>query len=115
MDKRKKRIIRKSRIKAKIRGTKEVPRLTVFRSNKYVYAQLIDDEKGRTILGASEKQIEKIPSSKRIDKSKALGMKIAKLASAKKIKKVVFDRSGYAYHGRIKAIAQGAREGGLNF
>ena len=72
MDKRKKRIIRKSRIKAKIRGTKEVPRLTVFRSNKYVYAQLIDDEKGRTILGASEKQIEKIPSSKRIDKSKAL-------------------------------------------
>ncbi|MEK7559087.1 MAG: 50S ribosomal protein L18 [Patescibacteria group bacterium] len=116
-----KRLQRRKRIRAKIKGTNERPRLSVFRSNKYIYAQIIDDEKGKTLVGVSEKQIKedasskKTESSKKIDKSKTLGLMLAKLAVSKKIKSVVFDRSGYAYHGRVKAIAEGAREGGLKF
>lgn len=121
MDNRKKRIRRKIGIKGKIKGTNDRPRLSVFRSNKYIYAQIIDDEKKKTLIGVSEKHIKenssskKIESSKKIDKSRALGLTLAKLAISKKIKSVVFDRSGYAYHGRVKAIAEGAREGGLKF
>lgn len=115
------RLQRKTRIRGKIKGTNDRPRLSVFRSNKYIYAQIIDDEKRKTLIGISEKHIKedssskKPESSKKIDKSKALGLTLAKLAISKKIKSVVFDRSGYAYHGRVKAIAEGAREGGLKF
>ncbi len=113
-NKRQKRIKRKARIRAKIRGTKDVPRFSVFKSNKYIYAQLIDDVKGETLVGVSEKQIDQ-GASKKTNRSKELGEMIAKLAAKKKIKKVVFDRGGYLYHGRIKAVAEGAREGGLEF
>lgn len=111
----KNRLQKKRRIRAKITGTKERPRFSVFRSNKSIYAQLIDDEKGVTLVGVSENQLGKEKPEKKIDKSKALGLLIAKLAISKKIKNVVFDRSGYAYHGRVKEIAQAAREGGLKF
>lgn len=117
-----KRLKRRIRIRSKIKGTKERPRLSVFRSNKFIYAQLINDDKGETLIGVSEKHIKepltslkKTESSKKIEKSRELGLTLAKLAISKKIKSVVFDRSGYAYHGRIKAIAEGAREGGLKF
>ena len=92
-----------------------MPRLSVFRSNKYMYAQVVNDDKGQTIVAISEKQLEKKEALNKTDKSKELGMLIAKKAIAKKVKKVVFDKSGYAYHGRVKAIAEGAREGGLQF
>lgn len=88
-------------------------RLSVFRSNSYVYAQIID-VKGNTIVGVSEKQLKakgKLPT----DRAKEVGAEIAKLAIAKKIKEVAFDKGRFAYHGRVKAIAEGAREGGLSF
>jgi large subunit ribosomal protein L18 len=95
---------RKLRIRAKISGTAVAPRLAVYRSNKYIYAQIIDDTKHHTLVG--------LPGS--LDAA-ALGKKLADLAKKKKITKVVFDRAGYSYHGRIKALADAAREGGLKF
>ncbi|MEK7186448.1 MAG: 50S ribosomal protein L18 [Patescibacteria group bacterium] len=115
MNKKLNRIKRKIRVRGKIRGTENMPRLSVFRSNKYMYAQVVNDDKGQTIVAISEKQLEKKEALNKTDKSKELGMLIAKKAIAKKVKKVVFDKSGYAYHGRVKAIAEGAREGGLQF
>lgn len=106
---------RKLRVRSKITGTIRKPRLTIFRSNKYIYAQVIDDEKGNTIVGISEKNLSFKDKSKKTDKSKELGLLIAKKALGKKIKEVVFDRGAYKYHGRVKAVAQGAREGGLKF
>lgn len=97
-------------------GTSKRPRLCVFRSHQHIYAQLIDDEKGKTIVVASDNA--KTRPGKRqskIDKSKEIGKLIAKKALEKKIEKVVFDRGGYKYHGRVKALAEGAREGGLKF
>lgn len=115
MEKTSKKLKMQMRAKSSIRGTKDRPRLSVFRSNRYVYAQIIDDEDGKTIVGVSEKHLaEKIAKSK-TDKAKALGMLLAKKAIAKKVKKVTFDRRNYAYFGRIRAVAQGAREGGLKF
>src|SRR3989344_2540839 len=105
---------RKLRVRSKIQGTKNMPRLSVFRSNNYIYAQLIDDEKKETILGMSEQHLEKKSGSK-LARSKQLGLLLSKKAIEKKIKKVVFDRGSYIYHGRIKALAQAAREGGLEF
>jgi large subunit ribosomal protein L18 len=104
---------RKIRVRSKIRGTKDVPRLSVFRSNRYIYAQLIDDEKGKTVLGVLEKNLEHTKGVKKIERAKALGLLLAKKAMDKKIKKVVFDRGSYAYHGRVRLLAEGAREGGL--
>ena len=104
---------RKIRVRSKIIGTKDRPRLSVFRSNKFIYAQLIDDEKGKTILGVSEKHLGKIKDMKKIEKAKALGLLVAKKALSKKIEQVVFDRGSYSYHGRVSLVAQGAREGGL--
>lgn len=98
-----KRIYRHKRIRAKIFGTKERPRLSVFRSNKYVFLQVIDDSTGKTIVGL------------RSSFAKEAGKKIAILAKEKNIKTVVFDRGGYLYRGRIKEVADGAREGGLQF
>ncbi len=106
----------KFRIRKKINGSTATPRLSVFRSNTDIYAQLIDDTTGTTIAAASSKQkditAQKAP---KIDKSKMVGEAIAKKATELGIKEVVFDRNGYVYHGRVKAVAEGAREGGLNF
>jgi len=114
LKKKAKRYRRHKRVRAKIFGTKEKPRLCVFRSAKHIYAQLIDDEKGKTLAAASDQEIKKGKKSK-IEIAKAVGKLIAKKALEKKIEKVVFDRGGYQYHGRVKALAEGAREGGLKF
>jgi len=98
---------RHRRIRARIFGVSEKPRLCVFRSNQYIYAQLIDDEKNK-IMGSAKGECN-------IKEAKKVGAAIAKIALEKKIDKVVFDRGGYKYHGRVKALADGAREGGLKF
>ncbi len=107
------------RVRKKIMGTPERPRLVVFRSNKYIYAQLVDDIAGKTIVGAcgSSKQIREMvkDDKEKFALSRAVGELIAKRALEKGIKKVVFDRAGYRYHGRVKALADGARKGGLEF
>lgn len=114
----KKREVRHRRVRAKISGTKERPRLSVFRSNTHISAQLIDDNSGKTLFSASDikggKEAKKTKIS-RVDESKNVGMELAKKATEKGIKEVVFDRGGYKYHGRVKALAEGAREGGLKF
>ena len=104
------------RIRKKVSGTSSIPRLAVFRSNSDIYAQLIDDATGVTITGASSRQADiSAQKAPKIDKSKMVGEAIARKAVELGIEKVVFDRSGYIYHGRIKAVAEGAREGGLKF
>ena len=109
----------KIKIRRKISGIKEKPRLTVYRSLNNVYAQLIDDSDGNTLVSASslsKELLEEIKSTKgKVGKSKMVGKLVAKKALEKNISQVVFDRNGYRYHGRIKAIADGAREGGLKF
>lgn len=115
MNKKNKVNARKLRVRAKIKGTSIRPRLSVFRSNNYIYAQIIDDEKGKTVIGVSEKHLSLKGELKKTDKSKELGLLIAKKAIDKKIKEVIFDRGSYKYHGRVKAVADGAREGGLKF
>lgn len=104
------RIQRRRRIRAKISGTKDKPRFCVFKSNKYLYAQIIDDEKGNTLVSATTKGKKGDNSLKAANE---LGKEIASSAKSKKISKVVFDRGGFIYTGKIKAIAEGAREGGL--
>lgn len=108
-----KRSIRHRRIRAKIKGTSEKPRLSVFRSNRHLFAQLIDDAKGCTIISASDLKIK--TKAKKADMAKTIGLEIAKAAKDKKINSIVFDRGGYQYQGRVKAVAEGAREGGLKF
>lgn len=112
--KHKKRINRHKRARAVIKGTKERPRLNVFRSSKHIYAQLIDDAKGVTLISLSDvkEKMSKEPKSKIAYR---IGETLAKEAMQKGIKKVLFDRGGYKYHGRVKALAEGARKGGLNF
>ncbi len=100
-------------IRNKISGTSERPRLSVFRSNTTIYAQLIDDSKGETIAAASSTELGL--KGVKIDNSKEVGKKIAEKASEKGVQTCVFDRNGYLYHGNIKAVAEGAREGGLKF
>lgn len=112
IEKRKK---RKKRIRAKIIGTKERPRLCVFRSLKHIYAQLIDDEKNKVIASASDREIKKKEKLTKSQKAREVGKIIAQKALKSKIEKVVFDRGGYQYHGRVKALAEGAREAGLKF
>ena len=114
LQKQQKRLIRHRRVRAKIFGADSCPRLCVFRSEKHIYAQLINDEKNKTIAAGSDLDFKKNSGSK-IDKAKEVGKLIAKKAKDLKIEKVVFDRGGYKYHGRIKAVAEGAREGGLIF
>ena len=107
---------RKRRISGNMEGTLERPRMAVFRSNQHLYVQLIDDVKGHTLVAASTNEEElREKTGKTIDGAKTLGGLVAKRAMAKNITKVVFDRSGYLYHGRIKALADSAREGGLKF
>jgi large subunit ribosomal protein L18 len=95
-----------------IRGTAQRPRLSVFRSNAHTYAQLIDDETGKTLASASDI---KMKAATKSEHAKAIGLEIAKIAKEKKIDTCVFDRNGYKYHGRTQAVAEGAREGGLKF
>jgi large subunit ribosomal protein L18 len=108
-----KRIRRHIRVRAKINGTSKRPRLSVFRSNKGIFLQIIDDSKGVTIVSVSAKEIK--ADKINIETGKKLGELVAKKAQEKKISEVVFDRGGYKYHGKIKAIADGARKGGLKF
>ena len=116
----KKTILKRNKIKKRIRkivfGTKDQPRLTVFRSNKEIYAQIIDDSSSKTIASASSKDKDlKLKTSNKTEISKIVGDSIGKKAIEAGIKKVSFDRNGYLYHGRVKSLADGAREAGLNF
>lgn len=109
------RLKRHRRVRSKISGTAERPRLNVFRSNKHIYAQIIDDVKGVTLVAAStmDKAFEGIGSNK--EAARKVGQTIGKLALEKNITEVVFDRGGYLYHGRVQELADGARESGLKF
>lgn len=102
------------RVRAKTRGTSERPRLSVSRSNKHIYAQIIDDEKAVTLASFSDAKLSKAKDTK-VEKANAVGKELAGLAKKKGVTAVVFDRGGYAYHGRIKALADGARSAGLDF
>ncbi len=102
-----------SRVRKNINGTAARPRLNIFRSNKGIYAQVIDDVSGTTLAAASSKEV--ATAGTKIDKSKAVGQLVAEKAKAAGVGSVVFDRGGYLYHGRVKALAEGAREGGLEF
>lgn len=114
MNKREQRHLRHKRVRAKITGTSKVPRLCIFRSNKHIYVQLIDDEKRKTLVSVKDSEIKKINKGKIII-AKEVGKLLAEKALVKKYKKVVFDRAGFKYHGRVKALAEGAREAGLKF
>ena len=113
-----KRLIRHKRVRKKVFGTAERPRLCVYKSLKYIYAQIIDDEKGHTLVAASSLEPEiksRLTSTKSIEAAQYVGKVIAERAKEKGITKVVFDRGGYPYHGRVKALADAAREAGLEF
>ena len=133
LEKQQKKIRRHKKIRARLKGTMRIPRLCVFRSAKHIYAQLIDDEKSIILTTARDQEFKKSPHRKEISTSHKkpkeektgrtgkigiafeVGKLIAKKASEKKIDKIIFDRGGYKYHGRIKSLAEGAREGGLKF
>ena len=102
----------KFRIRKNVNGTAERPRLSVFRSNKQIYAQVINDLTGKTLASASSLGLEKLP---KIEQAKKVGALVAEKAKVAGVEKVVFDRNGYLYHGRVQALADAAREGGLNF
>lgn len=108
------RLRRHARVRKVVKGTASAPRLCVFRSNKNIEAQIIDDTKGVTLVSSSSMAL-KLENGSNIDAAKAVGSDIAKKALAKKIKNVVFDRGGYVYHGRVQALADSAREAGLKF
>ena len=107
---------RHTRVRNKISGTKDIPRLNVFRSNSNIFAQIIDDTEAKTLVSASsiDKEL-KLENGGNVEAAKKVGELIAKRAKKAKIKKVVFDRGGYLYHGRVKALADAARENGLEF
>ena len=108
------RIKRHKRVRAKVSGTPECPRLNVFRSEKNIYAQIIDDVNGVTLCAASSVEKDFVGGGNK-DAAKKVGLAIAERAKAKGVSTVVFDRGGYIYHGRVQALAEGAREGGLEF
>lgn len=105
----------KRRIRKKISGTAQLPRLTVFRSNKQIYAQLIDDTKGVTLASASSYNNKATEKLNKVDQAAVVGKEVAEKAVKAGIQTVVFDRNGYLYHGRVKSLANSAREGGLKF
>jgi large subunit ribosomal protein L18 len=111
LEKKDKRIKRHKRVRAKVKGDASTLRLCVFRSSSHIYAQLIDDEQGKTIVSVNDLDLK----GNKSDSAKKVGTLLATKAKEKKIEKVVFDRGGYKYHGRVKALAEGAREGGLKF
>ena len=104
----------KSRIRRKVLGTADIPRLCVYRSNKAIYVQIIDDSKGHTVASASSFELG-TTNNPNVEVSKNVGMKIAEKAKASGVEAIVFDRGGYQYHGKVKALAEGAREAGLAF
>ncbi len=109
---------RHRRVRKKISGTAERPRLNVFRSLRHIYAQIIDDDRGRTLVAASTQDPALRDQLAGLDKTaqaKVVGQALAERAQAKSVRQVIFDRGGYKYHGRVKALANGAREGGLEF
>ncbi len=108
-----KREIRQKRVRSRVSGVNTRPRLAVFKANKHIYAQLIDDELGKTLASASSMELK--AKAKKLDVAKEVGKLLASKALLKNMKAVKFDRGGFAYHGRIKALAEGAREGGLEF
>jgi large subunit ribosomal protein L18 len=112
--KRERRLRRRRRVRAKVRGTAERPRISVFRSNRGINAQLIDDDAGRTLAAVNwiEPELRELP---RMEQAKRAGQLLAERAKQAGIETCVFDRGGYRYHGRVKALAEGAREGGLKF
>ena len=114
LDKNVSRLRRHARVRAKLSGTSEAPRLCVYRSNKNIEAQIIDDTKGATLVASSSMAL-KLENGSNVEAAGKVGKDIAEKALAKNIKKVVFDRSGYIYHGRVKALAEAAREAGLDF
>ena len=105
---------RHARIRRKVSGTATCPRLNVFRSNKHIHAQIIDDTTGKTLVSCSSVEL-KLANGGNVEAAKQVGSEIAARAKKKKIKEVVFDRGGYIYHGRVKALAEAAREAGLEF
>lgn len=109
------RLRRKARVREKIIGTDSRPRVCVFRSNKHIYAQVISDDQGKTLVTVStlSKELADGSKKKRVDAAKKVGLALANVCKQKNITKVVFDRNGFLYHGRVKAVADGAREGGL--
>ena len=109
-----KRLKRRRRVRAKVRGTAERPRVAVFRSNRGIFAQLIDDDAGRTLAAVNWTEAD-LRSLKPMEQAGKAGQLLAERAKAAGVETVVFDRGGYQYHGRVKALAEGAREGGLNF
>jgi large subunit ribosomal protein L18 len=109
-----KRLKRRRRVRAKVTGTAERPRISVFRSNRGVFVQLIDDASGRTLAAVNWTEDE-LKSLKRMEQAKKAGELLAERAKAAGVETAVFDRGGYQYHGRVKALAEGAREGGLHF
>lgn len=113
-EKNKRYIQRKKRVRAKIFGDKARPRLSVFRSIKHIYAQIIDDTKGVTLVGVSDKSV-KVDKANKSKLAEMVGEELAKKAISKKIKKVSFDKGAAKFHGRVKAVAEGARKGGLEF
>ena len=108
------RLRRHARVRKNVSGTKDVPRLNVFRSNSHIFAQVIDDENGNTLVSSSSVEL-KIKNGGNVEGAKTVGADIAKKAVKAGIKKVVFDRGGYQYHGRVEALANAARENGLEF
>lgn len=110
-----KRIRIKRRVRGKISGSSELPRLSVYKSNKEIYAQLIDDKNGKTLAAASSREKGVDAKGTKTEVSAAVGKAIATKAIAAGIESIVFDRNGFVYHGRVKALADGAREGGLKF
>jgi large subunit ribosomal protein L18 len=108
------RLRRRSRVRKRVRGTAERPRLAVFRSNRHIYAQLIDDSKGHTVAAAGSGETG-VPTQGRQEIAKWVGSELAKRAKAAGVGSVVFDRGGYAYHGAVRVLADAAREGGLQF
>ncbi|WP_167628334.1 50S ribosomal protein L18 [Listeria valentina] len=115
IDKNKVRKKRHARVRSKITGTESRPRLNVFRSNKNIYAQLVDDVNGVTLVSASNLDKDFGSAESKVDAASQVGKLVAKRASEKGISAVVFDRGGYLYHGRVKALAEAARENGLEF
>ncbi|MCC6601145.1 MAG: 50S ribosomal protein L18 [Crocinitomicaceae bacterium] len=105
----------RTRIRASVKGTAERPRLSVFRSNKQIYAQIVDDSKGVTLASASSLVIREGQNVAKLDQARLVGKSIAERAKAAGIDEVVFDRGGYLYHGRVKSLAEAAREAGLKF
>ncbi len=105
---------RHERMRIRLAGTAERPRLSVFRSSKFIYAQVIDDSSGRTLAAASSREPSLADGSGKLDTAKAVGRTLAERAKAAGVKTVVLDRGGYQYHGRVRSLAEGAREGGLD-